>query len=169
MAWIMDTYSMHQGYSVPAVVTGKPLAIGGSEGRNEAPARSVMRVLRHAAEDAGINLSGAAVAVQGFGNVGAITAEYLQAAGARVVAVSDRGGGVHNPAGLNIPALQAHKRATGAVAGFAGARDISVAETLEADCDILIPAASESHITARERRPHPGQADRRGGQRAHDP
>ncbi|HEX8733094.1 MAG TPA: Glu/Leu/Phe/Val dehydrogenase, partial [Ktedonobacterales bacterium] len=80
MAWIMDTYSMHRGYSVPAVVTGKPLAIGGSEGRNEAPARSVMMVLRRAAEDAGINLSGATVAVQGFGNVGSITAEYLQAA-----------------------------------------------------------------------------------------
>ncbi|MDE3230924.1 MAG: Glu/Leu/Phe/Val dehydrogenase [Chloroflexota bacterium] len=148
MAWIMDTYSMHRGYSVPAVVTGKPLAIGGSEGRNEAPARSVMMVLRRAAADAGIDLHDAAVAVQGFGNVGSITAEYLQAAGARVVAVSDSGGGVHNPAGLNIAALQAHKRVTGAVAGFAGARDISVAATLEVPCDILVPAASESHLTS---------------------
>ena len=147
MAWIMDTYSMHQGYSVPAVVTGKPLAIGGSEGRNEAPARSVLMVLRLAAEDAGIALKGATVAVQGFGNVGAIVAEFLYEQGARVVAVSDRGGGVYNADGLDIPALQRHKDATGAVAGFAGARALSSAETLEVACDILIPAASENQIT----------------------
>src|SRR5487761_2591264 len=147
MAWIMDTYSMHQGYSVPAVVTGKPLSIGGSEGRNEAPARSVLLVLRRAAEDSGIALRGATVAVQGFGNVGSITAEYLHEQGVRVVAVSDRGSGVYNPAGLDIPALLAHKRATGAVAGFAGAQALSVAGVLEVPCDILIPAAFESQIT----------------------
>jgi len=147
MAWIMDTYSMHQGYSVPAVVTGKPLAIGGSEGRNEAPARSVMMVLRRAAEDAGIALRDATVAIQGFGNVGSITAEYLHEHGARIVAVSDRVGGVYDPAGLDIPALQAHKRATGSVAGFAGAQALSVAETLAVACDVLIPAATESQLT----------------------
>ncbi|HEX8995992.1 MAG TPA: Glu/Leu/Phe/Val dehydrogenase [Ktedonobacterales bacterium] len=148
MAWIMDTYSMHQGYSVPAVVTGKPLAIGGSEGRNEATAKSVMLTLRRAAADADIPLRGAAVAIQGFGNVGAITAEYLHAAGARVVAVSDRAGGVYNADGLDIPALYKHKEETGHLADFPGARALSVAETLEVPCDILIPAATESQITS---------------------
>ncbi len=147
MAWIMDTYSMHQGYSVPAVVTGKPLAIGGSEGRNEAAARSVTLTLRRAAADAGIALEHAAVVIQGFGAVGAITAEYLHAQGARVIAVSDRGGGVHNADGLDIPALQQHKRETGSVAGFAGAQALSVAETLTLPCDVLIPAACESQLT----------------------
>ncbi len=147
MAWIMDTYSMHQGYSVPAVVTGKPLSIGGSEGRNEAPAKSVMMTLRRAAEDAEVTLRGAAVAVQGFGAVGGITAEYLFAQGARVVAVSDSSGGVYNADGLDIPALQTHKRETGAVAGFAGARELSAAETLEVACDVLIPAAGENQLT----------------------
>ncbi|HEX8981802.1 MAG TPA: Glu/Leu/Phe/Val dehydrogenase [Ktedonobacterales bacterium] len=147
MAWIMDTYSMHQGYSVPAVVTGKPLSIGGSEGRNEAPARSVMTVLRHAAEDAGIDLKGAAVAVQGFGNVGSITAEFLKEHGARVVAVSDRNGGVYHADGLDIAALQKHKAKTGSLAGFKGAKDISIAETLAAECDVLVPAATQMQIT----------------------
>jgi len=148
MAWIMDTYSMHQGYSVPAVVTGKPLAIGGSEGRNEAPAKSVMMTLRRAAEDAGVTLREAAVAVQGFGAVGGITAEYLFAQGVRVVAVSDSGGGVYNADGLDIPALQTHKRETGAVAGFAGAQALTSAETLEVACDVLIPAAGENQLTS---------------------
>jgi glutamate dehydrogenase (NAD(P)+) len=148
MAWIMDTYSMHQGYSVPAVVTGKPLAIGGSEGRNEAAAKSVMMVLRRAAEDADIALTGAAVAIQGFGNVGAITAEYLHAQGARVVAVSDRSGGVYHADGLDIAALQRHKHETGSVRGFAGAQALSVAATLEVACDVLIPAATECQITS---------------------
>jgi glutamate dehydrogenase (NAD(P)+) len=148
MAWIMDTYSMHQGYSVPAVVTGKPLAIGGSEGRNEAPAKSVMMVLRRAAEDAGIALRGAAVAVQGFGHVGSITAEYLHEQGALVVAVGDRSGGVYDPTGLDIPALLAHKQATGSVVSFAGAQALSRAETLAVPCDVLIPAATESQLTA---------------------
>jgi glutamate dehydrogenase (NAD(P)+) len=147
MAWIMDTYSMHQGYSVPAVVTGKPLAIGGSEGRNEAPALSVMAVLRHAVEDVGITLNGASAVVQGVGAVGGIMAEYLHEAGARVVAVSDRRGGVYHADGLDIPALQRHKLETGAVKGFAGAKDISVAETLATECDVLIPAATENQLT----------------------
>ena len=148
MAWIMDTYSMHQGYSVPAVVTGKPLAIGGSEGRNEAPAESVMMALRRAAEDAHIALKGAAVVVQGFGHVGGIVAEYLHAEDARVVAVSDTSGGVYHRDGLDIPALLEHKRETGKVSGFAGAqRALSDAETLEVDCDVLIPAACENQLT----------------------
>ncbi|HZC05579.1 MAG TPA: Glu/Leu/Phe/Val dehydrogenase [Ktedonobacterales bacterium] len=147
MAWMMDTYSMHQGYSVPAVVTGKPLAIGGSEGRNEAAAKSVMMVLRRAAADADITLRNAAVAIQGFGAVGGITAEYLQEEGARVVAVSDCGGGVYDPTGLDIGALHQHKRETGSVRGFAGAQALSAAETLEVACDVLIPAAIENQLT----------------------
>jgi glutamate dehydrogenase (NAD(P)+) len=149
MAWIMDTYSMHQGYSVPAVVTGKPLAIGGSEGRNEAPAESVMMVLRRAAEDAHLSLKGAAVAVQGFGHVGGLTAEYLHKEGARVVAVSDTSGGVYHPDGLDIAALARHKRATGKVRGFPGAqKELSGAEALEVECDVLIPAACENQVTS---------------------
>ena len=147
MAWIMDTYSMHAGYSVPAVVTGKPLAVGGSEGRNEAPGKSVMMVLRRAAADAGITLGDATVALQGFGAVGGVIAEYLHAGGARVVAVSDGSGGVYDPNGLDIPALHAHKRETGAVRGFAGARALTCAETLEVACDVLIPAAVENQLT----------------------
>jgi glutamate dehydrogenase (NAD(P)+) len=149
MAWIMDTDSMHQGYSGPAVVTGKPLAIGGSEGRHEAPARSVMMALRRAAEDAHIALKGAAVAVQGFGHVGGIVAEYLRGEDVRVVAVSDTSGGVYHRDGLDIPALLRHKRATGKVSGFAGAqRELSGAETLEVECDVLIPAARENQLTS---------------------
>ncbi|HEX2347671.1 MAG TPA: Glu/Leu/Phe/Val dehydrogenase [Ktedonobacterales bacterium] len=149
MAWIMDTYSMHQGYSVPAVVTGKPLAIGGSEGRNEAPAESVMMVLRRAAEDAHLSLKGAAVALQGFGHVGGITAEYLHAEGARVVAVSDTSGGVYHRDGLDIAALARHKRETGKVRGFSGAqKELSGAEALEVECDVLIPAACENQLTS---------------------
>ncbi|HEY7974452.1 MAG TPA: Glu/Leu/Phe/Val dehydrogenase [Ktedonobacterales bacterium] len=147
MAWIMDTYSMHQGYSVPAVVTGKPLVIGGSEGRNEAAAKSVLMVLRRAAADASVSLDGAAVAIQGFGAVGGITAEYLHEHGARVVAVSDRSGGVYHADGLDIPALHRHKRTTGKVGGFAGAQSLSVGETLEVACDVLIPAATENQLT----------------------
>ncbi|MGH2503676.1 MAG: Glu/Leu/Phe/Val family dehydrogenase, partial [Ktedonobacterales bacterium] len=119
-----------------------------SQGRTEATGRGILYVTQEALAWLGRPLEGATVAVQGFGNVGSITAEYLQAAGARVVAVSDRGGGVYTPAGLDIAALQAHKRATGAVAGFAGGRAISMAETLEVACDVLVPAASESHLTS---------------------
>ncbi len=147
MAWIMDTYSMHQGYSVPAVVTGKPLVIGGSEGRNEAAAKSVMLVLQRAAHDATIPLKDASVAIQGFGAVGGNTAEYLHAHGARVVAVSDRSGGVYHADGLDIPALHRHKRETGKVVGFPGAQALGVGETLAVACDVLIPAATENQLT----------------------
>ncbi|MEI7768621.1 MAG: Glu/Leu/Phe/Val dehydrogenase [Chloroflexales bacterium] len=141
MAWIMDTVSMHKGYTVPAVVTGKPLNIGGSEGRNEATARGVVYVLLEAARHLSMDLSHARVVVQGFGNAGANTARMLHALGATVVAVSDSRGGVYNPSGLHPDALLAHKRRTGALSGFAEADAISNADLLEIDCDVLVPAA----------------------------
>jgi glutamate dehydrogenase (NAD(P)+) len=147
MAWIMDTYSMHRGYSVPAVVTGKPLAIGGSEGRNEATATGVVAVLKMAAQDMKLPVRDARVSIQGFGNAGAIAAELLEAEHARVVAVSDRKGGVYNESGLDIQALLRHKKDTGSVVDFPGSQRMSSADVLEVPCDMLIPAATEGQIT----------------------
>ncbi len=152
MAWIMDTYSMHAGYSAPAVVTGKPLSIGGSEQRNEAAALSVVGVLKLAAEENKLALDDARVAIQGFGKVGAHTAEYLAQQGVRVVAVSDRQGGLFDERGLDIPAVVRHKSETGTVVGFPGAQAVSVAETLEVPCEVLIPAATQGQITGENAR-----------------
>jgi glutamate dehydrogenase (NAD(P)+) len=148
MAWIMDTYSMHRGYSVPAVVTGKPLAIGGSEGRNEATATGVVAVLKMAAEEMRMPMNSSRVAIQGFGNAGAIAAEILHAAGTPVVAVSDRQGTAYDERGLDIPAVIRHKQQTGSVVGFPGAQRLGPTDVLEVPCEILIPAATESQITA---------------------
>ena len=148
MAWIMDTYSMHRGYSVPAVVTGKPLAIGGSEGRNEATATGVVAVLKMAAEDIKMPVRDARVSIQGFGNAGAIAAELLAAEHARIVAISDRQGGIYNEDGLDIDELLRHKKATGSVVGFPGAQRMSSTDVLEVPCDMLIPAATEGQITS---------------------
>lgn len=147
MAWIMDTYSMNVGYSVPGVVTGKPLALGGSPGRNEATGRGCIDVVEEAARVSGMTLEGARVAVQGFGNVGSAAAAIAAQRGAAVVAVSDVRGGIYNPAGLDIDAVTAHVARTGSVVGFAEADSISNAELLELPCDVLIPAALESQIT----------------------
>src|SRR5215469_5316415 len=147
MAWIMDTYSMHRGYSVPAVVTGKPLAIGGSEGRNEATATGIVAVLKMAAQDMKMPVRDARVAVQGFGNAGAIAAELLANEHARVVAVSDRRGGIYNEDGLNIDELLRHKKATGSVVGFPGSQRMSSTDVLEVSFVMLIPAATEGQIT----------------------
>jgi glutamate dehydrogenase (NAD(P)+) len=147
MAWIMDTYSMHAGYSVPAVVTGKPLAIGGSEGRNEATATGAVAVMKMAADELKMPLRDLRVAIQGFGNAGAIAAELLHAEGIRVVAVSDRSGGVYDERGLDIPELLAYKHKNGVVSGFPGAQRLSVSDTLEVPCDVLIPAATEGVLT----------------------
>jgi glutamate dehydrogenase (NAD(P)+) len=147
MAWIMDTYSMHRGYSVPAVVTGKPLAIGGSEGRNEATATGIVAVLKMAASDIKMPVRDARVSIQGFGNAGAIAAELLADEHARVVAVSDRRGGIYNESGLDIADLLRHKKATGSVVGFSGAQSMSSSDVLEVPCDMLIPAATEGQIT----------------------
>jgi glutamate dehydrogenase (NAD(P)+) len=147
MAWIMGTVSMHQGYTVPAIVTGKPLNIGGSEGRNEATARGLTYVLAEAARHIGLELQGARVAIQGFGNVGANTALMCQDLGATVVAVSDSQGGVYNPRGLRPINLLQHKRHTGQIWGYPQGDRISNEELVELDCDILIPAALDGVIT----------------------
>ena len=149
MAWMMDTYSMHAGHTVPGVVTGKPISLGGSEGRNEATARGTVYCIIEAARHLGIELPKATVSVQGFGNAGSIAAKLITDEGATVVAVSDSTGGIHDPKGLDIPKVIAWKQEHGTVQGFPGAKDISNAEVLEVECDILIPAALENQITAR--------------------
>jgi glutamate dehydrogenase (NAD(P)+) len=149
MAWIMDTYSMHQGYTVPGVVTGKPISLGGSEGRHEATARGCVYTVVEAARHLGMDLKKARVSVQGFGNAGSIAARLVSEEGATVVAVSDSTGGIHAPGGLDIGKVVAWKQEHGTVQGFPGATDITNAEVLEVDCDILIPAALENQITSR--------------------
>jgi glutamate dehydrogenase (NAD(P)+) len=149
MAWMMDTYSMHVGYTVPGVVTGKPISLGGSEGRNEATARGAVFTIIRAAERLGLDLTSATVAVQGFGNAGSIAAQLMHAEGARVVAVSDSTGGIYDPSGLDPDRVIAWKQEHGTVQGFPGAKDITNPELLEVECDVLIPAALENQITAR--------------------
>ncbi len=147
MAWMMDTYSMHQGFTVPGVVTGKPISLGGSEGRNEATARGTVYCIVEAARHLGLELNKAKVSVQGFGNAGSIAATLIGDEGATVVAVSDSTGGIHNPNGLDIKRVINWKKEHGTVQGFPGAEDISNAAVLEVDCDILIPAALENQIS----------------------
>ena len=149
MAWIMDTYSMHRGYSVPAVVTGKPISIGGSQGRIEATGRGVMIVAREAARHLGMPFQGARVAVQGFGNVGSIAAVLLREQGCRIVAVTDSRGGVYNEKGLDPAELLRHKEQAGTVAGFRGGTAMTNEDVLEAPCEILVPSALEGQITER--------------------
>ena len=146
MAWIMDTYSMGRGYSVPAVITGKPLEIGGSRGRFDATGRGCMITALLAAKHLGIDIEGAAVAVQGFGNVGAVAAKLLTREGCRLIAISDSKGGVYNPKGLDVDALFVQKNATGSVVGLKSAETITNAELLELGCDILVPAAFENQL-----------------------
>jgi glutamate dehydrogenase (NAD(P)+) len=147
MAWIMDTYSMTRGHSVPGVVTGKPTFLGGSLGRHEATARGCVYVTRRACEVKKIDHRKATAAIQGFGNAGSITAELLAKIGMKVIAVSDSRGGVLNTKGLDVAKVIAHKKKTGSVAGFSGAKSISSDAVLELACDVLIPAALENQIT----------------------
>ena len=146
MAWMMDTYSMHRGYSVPAVVTGKPLAIGGSEGRNEATARGAVYTIIEAAKHLGMDIEGARVVVQGFGNAGMFSAKLLAELGAIVVGVSDTGGGIFSEKGIDPAKVDAYKRETGSVSGFPGTERVTNRELLELPCDILVPAAIENQI-----------------------
>ncbi len=148
MAWMMDTYSMHMGYTVPAVVTGKPIPLGGSEGRNEATAQGAVYTIIDAARHLGMDLTKSRVAVQGYGNAGAIAAQLMAAQGSRIVAVSDSTGAIARPEGLDPHAVIAWKQEHHSVVGFPGSREIGNAELLELDCDILIPAALENQITA---------------------
>ena len=149
MAWIMDTLSMHAGFSVPASVTGKPTAVGGSEGRHTAPGRGLALLTIQAMHDHGIDPSGATVAVQGFGKVGSVCAELLAEAGMAVVAVSDSGGGVHRDGGLDVTALRALKEEGGRLADYGGGDRLSNSELLALDVDVLVPAALEAQITGR--------------------
>ncbi|MGH9509804.1 MAG: Glu/Leu/Phe/Val family dehydrogenase [Terriglobales bacterium] len=147
MAWIMDTYSMTHGHSAPGVVTGKPTFLGGSFGRNEATARGCVFVIRAACDVLNIKIAGATAAVQGFGNAGSIAAELLAQDGVTVIAVSDSQGGILNRKGLDVAAVTEHKEKTGSVVGFPGTEAISGEALLEAECDILVPAALENQIT----------------------
>jgi len=147
MAWIMDTYSQLKGYRVPESVTGKPVEIGGSWGRIEATGRGVIHCIKQAAENNGLKLKGASVAIQGFGNVGYYAAEAAREIGCKVIAVSDSTGGIFYQDGLNPAAVLAHKEKTLSVQNFEGCKDITNEELLELQCDILIPAALENQIT----------------------
>ena len=149
MAWIMDTLSMHAGYSVTAAVTGKPVEVGGSLGRVEATGRGVMICTLAALEHLGLRPHQARVAVQGFGNVGSVSARLLEEAGCTVVAVSDEYAGVHNPLGLSVRRLQEHRAREGTLAGFPGAEEIGRAGPLTVDCDVLVPAAIGNQLTSR--------------------
>jgi glutamate dehydrogenase (NAD(P)+) len=169
MAWMMDTYSIHSGYTVTGVVTGKPVSIGGSQGRAGATSRGVMYAAFSALREAGIDHRGATVAVQGFGKVGGLAAQFLHDAGCLVVAVSDVGGGVYRERGLNPAALLRHLRdGAESVVGFPGTDTITNDELLELDVDVLVPAALEGVHPRGERRPGEGLLHRRGRQRAHD-
>jgi glutamate dehydrogenase (NAD(P)+) len=148
MAWIFDTYSMNKGHSVLGVVTGKPLTIGGSLGREEATARGALYVLRDAVEKSGLAMGNLTVAVQGFGNVGSYLAKFVAEDGATVVAISDSRGGLYNPKGIDVQAAIAHKGDTGALAGLRGADPISNEELILVECDVLAPCALEQVITA---------------------
>jgi glutamate dehydrogenase (NAD(P)+) len=148
MAWMMDTYSMQRGYAVPEIVTGKPIAIGGSVFRNEATGAGVVMVTARACERLGWQLADQRCVVQGFGNVGAVAAVELHDRGAPVIAVSDVSGGVLDERGLEIPELQAYVRANGSLAGCEAGRRISNEELLELECDILVLAAREDQVTA---------------------
>jgi glutamate dehydrogenase (NAD(P)+) len=143
----MDTYSMHEGYSIPAVVTGKPLSIGGSEGRNDATATGVLFVTRQAAKRIGMPLRGARVSIQGYGNAGSIAARLFHNEGCKIVAVSDTRGGIYNEAGLDPASVLRYKQERGSVVGYPGAQVVRVSDVLEVPCDILIPAATEGVIT----------------------
>ena len=146
MAWIMDTYSMGKGYSIPAVVTGKPIEIGGSKGRFEATGRSCMITALLTAKHLSMDTEEATIAIQGFGNVGGMAAKLLAREGCRIIAVSDSKGGVYNQKGLDVKDLLAHKKETGSVIGFNNTETITKAELLGLQCDILIPAALENQI-----------------------
>jgi len=148
MAWVMDTYSMHVGHTTTSVVTGKPVELGGSLGRREATGRGIMIATRESCRHVGINIKDATVAIQGFGNVGSISAELLAEAGAKIVAVTDWKGGVYNTAGLDIPKLLEYTQQKKTVDGFPGAEPIGNTDLFTLDVDVLIPAALENQITS---------------------
>jgi glutamate dehydrogenase (NAD(P)+) len=147
MAWIFDTYSMNKGHSVLGVVTGKPVMIGGSLGREEATARGALYCIRQAVRKKSMRLDGMTAAVQGFGNVGSHLAQFLTEDGAKVIAISDSSTGLHNPKGIDVQAAIAHKQETGSLEGLRGAEPITNDELLLLECDVLAPCALEQVIT----------------------
>ena len=153
MAWIMDTYSMHARHTVTAVVTGKPMALGGSRGRPEATGRGCMIVILKALELLGLKPDNSRVVIQGFGNVGGMAAKLMSAIGFKIVCMIEYDGAVYNPKGLDIAALQQHRRETGSITGFAGGEDMDKGEAMFLECEVLIPAATENVI-------HSGNAER---------
>jgi glutamate dehydrogenase (NAD(P)+) len=149
MAWMVDEFAKIKGYNTPGVITGKPIALGGSEGRGDATARGAAYTIREAAKKLNIPLRGAAVAVQGYGNAGSNAAILLQEMGARIIAVSDSKGGILSEKGLDPNAVLQHKQKTGSVVGFSGTKAITNEDLLEEQCDILVPAALENVITSK--------------------
>jgi len=149
MAWIMDTLSMHEGHTLLPLVTGKPVSLGGSLGRAEATGRGVSFVVAQAAQKLGMNLNGIPTVVQGFGNVGSTSAYLLHDLGCKIVAVSDMYGGIYNPKGFDPRAVLEHVQKTKSVVGFPGTEPVSNQELLELQCDVLVPAALENQITAK--------------------
>jgi glutamate dehydrogenase (NAD(P)+) len=147
MARVMDTYSMHVGHTSTAVETGKPIEMGGSLGRREATGRGVMIVTREAAKHLGLDIKGATVAVQGFGNVGSVSADLLATIGAKIVAVTDWKGGVHNPQGLDVPKMIEFAKQNKTIDGFPGGEAIENEQLFSLDVDVLVPAALENQIT----------------------
>jgi glutamate dehydrogenase (NAD(P)+) len=148
MAWIMDTISMHKGHTTAGVVTGKPVSVGGTLGRNEATGRGLLYIIQEVAREHEISLEGATVAVQGFGNVGSVAAHLLQQQGAKIVAVSDQSGGLHNPEGLRVESLLSYQKDQAPLSTAPGGDHISNADLLELPVDFLVPAALEGQITA---------------------
>jgi glutamate dehydrogenase (NAD(P)+) len=148
MAWIMDTYSMHMRHTITAVVTGKPLNLGGSRGRPEATGRGCMMVTQQALRRFGLEPSNTRVVIQGFGNVGGMSAKLMSRAGFKIVCVIEYDGAVYNPKGINVQALMEHRKDTGSITGFHEAEDIDRDEALFLDCEVLLPAAKENVITS---------------------
>jgi glutamate dehydrogenase (NAD(P)+) len=147
MAWMMDTYSVYAGYTVPGIVTGKPVGLGGSLGRREATGRGVAYLVNRASDTIGLDLSKATAVVQGYGNVGSIAALSLARYGVKVIAVSDVRGGIYNPKGLNLWELEKHVAGNKSVVGFSESEPVTNEQLLVLPCDILVPAAMERQIT----------------------
>jgi glutamate dehydrogenase (NAD(P)+) len=148
MAWFMDTYSMHQRATQTAIVTGKPIGLGGSKGRREATGLGVAMIAQEALKYAGLPETGCRVAVQGSGNVGGLGALFMHERGHKIIAMSDMYGAIRNDEGFDMPVLLEHLNQTGKLTGFAGATDFAGEELLTIDCDVLIPAATENQITS---------------------
>jgi len=147
MAWVMDTYSMHKRHTVTGVVTGKPLPLGGSRGRTEATGRGCMIVTMQALRRFGLDVASTRVVIQGFGNVGGMSAKLMTRSGFKIICIIEYDGAVYNPSGLDIEALMQHRHATGSITGFAGGEDIDRDSAFFLDCDVLLPAAKENVIT----------------------